>query len=127
MSYRHVVPIRYGEVDMQRVVFNAHYLAYCDDAVDRWMRSVFDGSFESFGWDFMVKKAEITWAGGATIGEELTLDVGIDRWGTTSFGVSIAGAVGERPVFDALLTYVSVRPGTHEPMPTPDDVRARLA
>ena len=26
----HRIRVRYGEVDMQRVVFNAHYLAYCD-------------------------------------------------------------------------------------------------
>ena len=25
---------------MQRVVFNAHYLAYCDDAADLWFRSL---------------------------------------------------------------------------------------
>ena len=29
--YRHEIRIRYGEVDMQRHVFNAHYLAYVDD------------------------------------------------------------------------------------------------
>jgi len=28
MSYRHTVRVRYGECDMQSVVFNAHYLAY---------------------------------------------------------------------------------------------------
>ena len=30
--YTHRIRIRYGECDMQRVVFNANYLAYCDDA-----------------------------------------------------------------------------------------------
>jgi argininosuccinate lyase len=30
--YVHHVHVRYGECDMQRVVFNAHYLAYCDHA-----------------------------------------------------------------------------------------------
>ncbi|MFM7093508.1 MAG: acyl-CoA thioesterase, partial [Actinomycetota bacterium] len=36
--YEHRIRIRYGECDMQKVVFNAHYLAYCDDAADCWMR-----------------------------------------------------------------------------------------
>ena len=31
-------PVRYGECDQQGVVFNAHYMAYCDDASDRWLR-----------------------------------------------------------------------------------------
>ena len=34
--YVHHIRVRYGEVDMQRVVFNSHYLAYCDDAVESW-------------------------------------------------------------------------------------------
>jgi acyl-CoA thioesterase FadM len=32
VTYRHTIRVRYGECDMQRVVFNAHYFAYCDDA-----------------------------------------------------------------------------------------------
>jgi acyl-CoA thioesterase FadM len=49
---------------MQRVVFNAHYLAYCDDAVDTWFRTVLapeSSSFEALGFDFMVKTLNITW------------------------------------------------------------------
>ena len=38
MSYVHRVRVRYGECDMQRVVFNANYLAYIDDATDTWFR-----------------------------------------------------------------------------------------
>ena len=36
--YRHSLRIRYGECDMQGVVFNANYMAYVDDAVDTWVR-----------------------------------------------------------------------------------------
>src|SRR5688500_1093405 len=39
VTYVHEVRVRYGECDMQRVVFNAHYMAYCDDAVDTWFRA----------------------------------------------------------------------------------------
>ena len=52
--HRHEVRIRYGEVDMQRVVFNAHYLAYCDDAADIWFRSL--GMSPASDWDAMVKQ-----------------------------------------------------------------------
>ena len=31
--FKHSIAVRFGEVDLQAVVFNAHYLAYCDDAV----------------------------------------------------------------------------------------------
>ncbi|MBV9933801.1 MAG: hypothetical protein JO367_05815, partial [Actinobacteria bacterium] len=38
--YVHRIRVRYGEVDMQRVVFNSHYLAYCDDAVEHWLSTL---------------------------------------------------------------------------------------
>ena len=48
VPYRHPVRIRYGECDMQKVVFNANYLAYIDDATDTWMRTAL-GEFEDDG------------------------------------------------------------------------------
>ena len=63
--------MRYGEVDLQRVIFNAHYLAYVDDAMDHWMRTL-DTSFESLGWDFMLKRAELEWDGPAGLGDHGT-------------------------------------------------------
>ena len=54
MAYVHRIRVRYGECDMQRVVFNAHYMAYCDDAVDTWFRAELapDGlGFEALGFD----------------------------------------------------------------------------
>ena len=126
MTHRHTIRPRYGEIDMQGVVFNAHYLAYCDDACDSWFREVFD-NFEEQGWDFMLKKAELTWQGAARLRDVLDIDVGVRRWGTTSFDIGFTGSVGERPVFEGVITYVCVKPGTVEPMPVPDDARARLA
>ena len=71
MGFRHVVRVRYGECDMQKVVFNANYLAYIDDAVDTWFRTVFapEGSFEELGFDFMVKRIELEWQSPARFGE----------------------------------------------------------
>ena len=124
----HRVRVRYAEVDMQRVVFNAHYLAYCDDACETWWaaRGVRPSSH---GSDFMLKKATIEWSGSATVGDEITIAVRVSRWGTSSFDVSFTGAVGERPVFTAVITYVAVKEGAEPPVavPVPDDVRALLA
>jgi acyl-CoA thioester hydrolase len=124
-GFVHTVPIRYGEVDMQGVVFNAHYLAYVDDAMDRWLRTL-DAHFEQQGWDIMTVRAVVDWQGSATIGEDLEIAVGVTRWGNTSFDVGFAGAVGDRPVFVATLTYVGVALGTKTPMAPPPEVRALL-
>lgn len=123
--YRNVLPIRYGEVDQQGVVFNAHYLAYVDDTMDRWLRT-FDVSFEQHGWDVMLKRAEIEWDGPARTGDDLAVDVAVLRWGRTSFDAGFVGTVGERRVFTARIVYVGVRHGTTEPMPAPEPVRALL-
>jgi acyl-CoA thioester hydrolase len=124
-AYRHRIRIRYGEVDQQGVVFNAHYLAYCDDAVDTWLRTL-DVHFERYGWDLMLKRSVLEWQGPAGIGDVLDIDVGVARWGNTSFDVGFVGQVGERPVFTGTITYVGVAAGTTQPTPAPPEVRALL-
>jgi acyl-CoA thioester hydrolase len=125
-SYTHRIPIRYGEVDRQGVVFNAHYLAYCDDASDSWLRSAL-GQFEDLGWEVMVVKAVVEWQGRAGIADVLDIGVGVTRWGSTSFDMAFVGRVGDRDVFTATITYVGVRPGTSEPIPPPSVVRTALS
>ena len=125
MAFRHTIAVRYGEVDMQRVVFNSHYLAYCDDAVETWLQTL-GLTIVDHGWDFMLKKATIEWQGTATVHEVVAIDVGVSRWGTTSFDVGFVGHVGERPVFTCTITYVGVEPGTTTTMPCPPELRALL-
>jgi acyl-CoA thioester hydrolase len=133
VPFRHELRVRYGEVDMQGHVFNAHYLAYADDALNAWLRSALgedyyggDGSF-----DMVLKRAELTWHGSASFNDALTIDVAVRRWGTTSFDVAYEGAVGERPVFEALVTYISIKSdgdaSGHQAVPVPDDIRTRLS
>jgi acyl-CoA thioesterase FadM len=74
----------------------------------------------------MVKKASIEWASQATVGDDITIDVHASRWGNTSFDVTYAGAVGDRPVFTCVITYVGVKAGTLETMPPPVEVRSAL-
>lgn len=124
--YVHHVRVRYGECDMQQVVFNAHYMAYCDDAMESWFQSA-GMRMVDHGWDFMLKKAVIEWQGSATVADTIAIAVEVVRWGNTSFDVSFSGTVGDRPVFSMLITYVGVRLGTSEPMPPPVDVKTALA
>ena len=125
-QYSHRVAIRYGEVDMQGVVFNAHYMAYCDDACDSWLRQQL-GRFEDLGWEPMVVKAILEWQGAAGMGDVLDIDLEVIRWGRTSFDVGYAGRVGERPVFTATITYVGVNSGDHTPIEPPDNVHEALS
>src|ERR671910_1039928 len=49
VPYRHTLRIRYGECDMQGIVFNAHYLAYCDDAFGAWVSAGIPGGVTFVG------------------------------------------------------------------------------
>ena len=130
MAFRHQIRVRYGEVDMQQVVFNAHYLAYVDDAVDTWFRSLFGtdytAGFADTGWDIMLKKATVDWSSPARLGDVLDLDVAVARWGRSSFDVGVAGQVQGRAVFTATITYVGVRHGTVTPIAAPEKIRTAL-
>ena len=122
----HQVRVRYGECDMQRVVFNANYLAYCDDAVEQWLRAK-GVQVNSVGWDFMLKKATIEWHGTATVHETIDIAVVASRWGNTSFDVTFTGSVDGRAVFTCVITYVGVKYGTLETAPPPEDVKQLLS
>lgn len=120
-SYR----VRYIDCDMQGVVYNAHYLTFVDDCIEGWMRSL-GATGGDKAWDFMLKKAEVVWSGSATYGDTVTVVPRVARWGRTSFAVAYDGLVGEREVFTAEITYVSVVRGTTETMETPSEVRTLL-
>lgn len=139
MTWTEEIRVKYHECDMQHVVFNANYWVYADDLVAQWMRHAVaaesgqraaDGAATSnvFAdlFDFMLKRAEGTWHKGAAYGDVIAASCGVTRWGNTSFDVSIAMTVGGEPCFDAIITYVSVTPGTHTPCPVPDIMKRAL-
>ena len=129
MSFVHQIRVRYGDCDMQKVVFNAHYMAYCDDAVDTWFRSELtpdNTGFESLGFDFMLKSATITWHAPLRFGDTADLRCSVARFGNSSFDVRVAGSASGDQRFDATITYVSVTPGTTTPTRVPELVRERL-
>src|SRR5437016_1401228 len=81
--------------------------ATCDCAVETWLQSLGLNVAEQ-GWDFMLQRAAIEWQGTATVHETIDIEVGVSRWGTTSFDVAFTGRVGDRPVFTCTITYVGV-------------------
>lgn len=135
MPFTHRIRVRYGECDMQRVVFNANYFAYCDDAVDSWMRHALSTEMKTadpvvdlhdLGFDFMLKSATMTWHAPVRFAETIDLGALVARWGTSSFDVRIDGRVGDEVRFEATITYVSIDPTTQRPAPVPAFVKSAL-
>lgn len=126
-GYHHEIRVRFGEVDMQGVVFNSHYLAYADDAVTAWMRSSgFAYPNDGLGFDFMVVHADVDWQGSAGFDAVLEIECEVERWGTTSFTILQRMHVGHEPVCEVRLVYVSVALGTKDKMPVPEEFKALL-
>ncbi|MDG2026320.1 MAG: hotdog domain-containing protein [Acidimicrobiales bacterium] len=119
--------IRYGECDQQGIVFNAHYMAFIDDAMDCWLREL-DAEFEAnAGWEVTVKRSDIVWDSPARSGEVLTLDLAVSRWGNTSFDLNATGRVGDRAVIDSTTTYVVVSHPEFTSVPIPEALREHLS
>jgi acyl-CoA thioester hydrolase len=121
-AYRHSITVRWGELDQQGVVFNAHYLAYMDDAMETWLRPIRPLG-EELGWDMMLKRCAIEWHGPLGSGDLLEIDVAVARWGRTSWDLAYRGTCRGRLVFTARVVYVSVAAGANTPMATPGPIR----
>ena len=128
-GFVHRLRPRYAEVDAQGVVFNAHWLTYFDEACTRFFDWLGFPPATSFFRDFdmMLVRAVLEWQGPAGFDEEVDIAVEPVRFGTSSFDVRYIASVGDRPVCVGVITYVSVRPGSHETTPIPADVRVKLA
>lgn len=125
-GFRHTLTIRWSEVDQQGVAYNAHYLAYVDDALETWLRPIRASATREFGWDMMLKKCTLEWQGSVGSGDRLDVDVSVARWGRTSWELGYVGTCEARPVFSAAVVYVSVDRRTAEPMETPREIREFL-
>lgn len=127
MSFRYRTRVRYGECDQQGVVFNANYMVYMDDASEQWISSLApDGKFQSLDWDWMVVRSVLEWKAPAHHGDLLEIEVGIVRYGATSFDIGYVGTVGGQPVFAARAVCVSVKPVTLEKWAIPARVQEKL-
>jgi acyl-CoA thioester hydrolase len=121
---------RYAEVDMQGVVFNAHWLTYFDEASTRFFEHLGYDPKETFieggAFDVMVVKAVLEWQGPAGFDDEVTIEVSPTRIGTASFDLTSRASVAGKPTCTGTVTYVSVTPGTHDSAPIPDELRKKL-
>lgn len=124
-AFAHRIRVRYGDCDMQRVVFNANYLAYLDDTMDVWLQTVLGEDYLA-RFEYLVKKVTLEWFSAATARDVVEARPAVTRWGRTSFDVAVRMDVAGRLVARADLVLVSIAPGTHDPTPVPHEVRRAL-
>lgn len=119
-------PVRYAECDQQGIVFNAHYLAYADEAVT-YLLEQYGTSYDAIlarGLDTSVVASELQWSSSARWGDVVEVDGEVERLGRTSFTIAMTIRVGERVCCRVRTTCVLVD-AQRVPTPVPDDLRER--
>ena len=127
--FTHRLRVRWAEVDMQKIVFNAHYLMYLDTAISDYWRALampYAAAMEQLGGDLFVKKATLEYHGSARFDEHLDVALRCDRIGTSS--ITFAGLIarGGAPLVSAELIYVFADPMTQTSRPVPAPLRQML-
>jgi acyl-CoA thioester hydrolase len=111
-------PVRYAEVDQQGVVFNSHYLLYCDEAMGAFCAQ--RGVLELAERVQLVSSA-LTWTGSARWGDVVEVDARCTRLGTSSFTVTFELTVRGAAVCRVETVYVNTDlNGTAVPIPDPE-------
>lgn len=127
-DFRHLerLRVRWAEVDMQQIVFNAHYLMYFDTAVAGYWRALalpYAEGMASLGGDLYVKKATLAYHASARYDEQLEVGLRCAHLGNSS--MRFAGAVfrGEQLLVDGELVYVFADPATQRSRALPAPLR----
>jgi acyl-CoA thioester hydrolase len=118
-------PVRYAECDQQGIVFNAHYLAYADEAMNGWYVATGNPypALIARGLDTRVVASALEWKAPARWGDVVAVDVVTERIGTSSFTLVSTVRVDERTCCTVRTTYV-LTDSAGRPTPVPDDLRA---
>jgi YbgC/YbaW family acyl-CoA thioester hydrolase len=90
----HSLRVRWAEVDMQKIVFNAHYLMYFDTAVADYWRALglpYQEAMVQLGGDLYVKKASVEYHRSAGFDDRLRIALRCARIGNSS--LTFEGAI----------------------------------
>src|SRR5207302_1415301 len=121
-TFRHQIRVRYGECDLQGVVFNANWLAYVDVVItELWRDRIGDysGMVEE-GADMVVAESTIRFRTPARFDDVVDFELTVTRLGETALNTHIDAHVDGRTAVEVDMRHVFVEPGTSTKMPIPD-------
>ncbi len=126
----HRLRVRWAEVDLQRIVFNPHYLMYADTAITEYWRALaipYEVIPELLGGDLYVKKSTLEYHGSAHLDDLLDVGLKCQRIGNSSL-VFVGGIFqGDTLLVSVELVYVFADPLTQSSRPVPAVLRDLIA
>lgn len=131
MPFSYPVAVKFSEIDLAGVVFNSHYLTWCEDAKMAFLDDVGFGPywFAEHGRLALVRHAEIDWTASLKPLDHADIRVVVERIGTSSFTLRHEiWRRGEAALLTAtcVITYVWFDTGAAAKAPLDEDFRAAL-
>jgi YbgC/YbaW family acyl-CoA thioester hydrolase len=118
----HRLRVRWAEVDLQRIVFNPHYLMYIDTAFTEYWRELaipYEAIPQTMGGDLFVKKATVEYHGSARLEDLLDIGLRCQRIGNSSMVFQGAIFRGEELLVTVEMVYVFADPASQTSRPVP--------
>lgn len=125
----HRLRVRWSEVDIQKIVFNAHYLTYADCAMTEYWRALalpYEAGMQALGGEVYLKKAGVEYHASARLDDLLDVGLRCARVGNTSLVFECGVFAGERLLVSIELVYVFADPATQTKRPVPPQLRAMV-
>ncbi|MEP6504349.1 MAG: YbgC/FadM family acyl-CoA thioesterase [Betaproteobacteria bacterium] len=126
--------VRWAEVDMQKVVFNGHYLMYVDTAMGNYWRALalpYEATLADLDGDLFVRKSTLEYLAPARYDDALEVGIRFEGAGTSSLRFVAAVFRGEELLVHGEIVYVWTDAATRRPTPAPaalvDAFRAHAA
>jgi YbgC/YbaW family acyl-CoA thioester hydrolase len=121
--------VRWAEVDMQKIVFNGHYLMYFDTAVAGYWRAMampYHETMEYLDGDLYVRKATLEYLASARYDDSLEVGIRCSRIGNSSILFGAAAFRGDALLVSGELVYVFANPKTQTSLPVPAQLHTLL-
>ncbi len=127
-EFRHFerLRVRWVEVDLQKIVFNGHYLMYFDTAVAGWWRALalpYHETMAALDGDLFVRRATVDYLASARYDDLVDVGVRTARIGNSSMVLGCAVFRGDQLLVSGELVYVFANPATQKSQPLPQDLR----
>ncbi len=125
----HRLRVRWAEVDMQKIVFNAHYLMYFDVAMTDYWRALglpYEEAMQQLGGEVYLKKASVEFHASAQFDDPIEAALQCTRVGNSSLLFSGAIFRDQALLVSGELVYVFADPSTQTARPVPDALRSLL-
>ena len=119
----HRFRVRWAEVDLQGVVFNAHYLTYFDIAIGEYWRAIGERRERELREIYMrlyAVKATIQYHASAHYDEEIETCTRVTRFGRSSLTFAFGIWCGAEHLISGEIVYVYADPETKQSAKLPD-------